>query len=118
MKNSPFFSKFGKVVCVVLFLAVFVLFIVPLFCIIFKLDVVTEKYMEVTSLLLALPSLLLAAYSVWAAWTGTTTTNQMVNKLDELISGQETIRGVLNHSPAKTEEKRKDYAWELDIYHS
>ena len=118
MKNSTFFSKFGKVVCVVLFLAVIVLFIVPLVCITFKFDVVSDEYMEVTSVLLAVPSLLLAVYSVWTAWTGTKTTDRMVNKLDKLISGQEAIKGALKNSPAKTGESRKDYAWERDPYHS
>lgn len=118
MRNSAFFSTFGKVVCVVLLLAVIVLFLVPLGCIIFKIDVVNEGYMEVASLLLAIPSLVLAVYSVWTAWTGAKTTDRMVNKLDKLISGQEAIRGALNNSPAKTQEGRKDYPWERDPYHS
>lgn len=100
-KTDPFFSVVGKVVCVVLLLAVFVFFLVPLGCIIFnKSDVVAEGYLEVTSLLLAFPSLLLAVYSVWSAWSGGKTTSQMVSKLDRLISGQEAIRGALNSFPA------------------
>lgn len=118
MKRSSFFSHFGKVVCIVLLLAIIVLFLIPLGCIIYKVDVVYDGYMEVTSLLLAVPSLLLAGYSVWAAWDGAKTTDQMVSKLDKLITGQEAIRGVLSNSPAKTEEGRESYHWMRDPYHT
>ena len=103
MKKSKFWDRFTKSVGIVLLVAFIVLFLIPVGCMVYNVNIVSERYMEVASFFLTILSLFLGAYSVWSAWSGGKTTDRMVSKLDRLISGQESIKGALNNSPAKTQ---------------
>lgn len=65
--RDRFWSIFTKSAGVVLLIAFIALFLVPAGCMIYKVDIVSDQYMEVTSFFLTILSLLLGAYSVWSA---------------------------------------------------
>ena len=116
MRKDKFWDNFAKSVGIVLLTTFIVLFLIPIGCMIYKVNIVSSEYIEVTGLFLSLLSLLLGAYSVWSAWSSNRTADRMVSKLDRLISGQESIKGALNNSPSKTQGSNNG-SWANDEYH-